>query len=401
MNILYINHYAGSIYHGMEYRPYFLAREWVKLGHNVTILASSYSHIRQKNIVIPEGKNYLKENIDGINYIWFKTPKYKGNGIKRLINIFVFLWQIKSLRYDADLIIASSTYPFDVKVAYKIAKQNNAKLVYEVHDLWPLTLIEINGMPKWHPFILLMQKAEDFAYKHADKVVSLLPKAKEYMVHHGMMPNKFIYIPNGIDIKQIKEPLPNEHQKIINKLREAKDFLIGYAGGIGEANALDYLLTAAKILDKNVAFILMGEGINKEKLLKRLNDEKINNVIFLSAVSKQQVATFLEQMDALYIGWKNLPIYRFGICPNKIFDYMLSKKPIIHSNSLANDLVKEANCGISVLAEDSNAIANAIKEMMFMQKDELAELGKNAYNYVIKYHDYSILANNFLEECFL
>ena len=91
MNILYINHYAGSIYHGMEYRPYYLAREWVRLGHSVTIIASDLSHLRHTNAQIPAGRNYLHETIDGINYIWCRTVPYGENGLKRVINIFSFL----------------------------------------------------------------------------------------------------------------------------------------------------------------------------------------------------------------------------------------------------------------------------------------------------------------------
>ena len=97
MNIIYINHYAGSVEHGMEYRPYYLAREWVKLGHSVTIIASSFSHLRQKNIDIQNGTNYLHETIDGINYIWCKTSAYGANGIKRVFNIFEFLSRVKKL----------------------------------------------------------------------------------------------------------------------------------------------------------------------------------------------------------------------------------------------------------------------------------------------------------------
>src|SRR5688500_14922263 len=97
MNILYINHYAGSIYHGMEYRPYYLAREWIKLGHNITIIAANNSHIRNKNIIIPKPENYLTEYIDGIKYIWCKTPEYSGNGVKRVINIFAFLVKVRKL----------------------------------------------------------------------------------------------------------------------------------------------------------------------------------------------------------------------------------------------------------------------------------------------------------------
>lgn len=418
MNILYINHYAGSLTHGMEYRPYYLAREWVRLGHKVTIVASNYSHIRTQNVVIPDGQNYRHEQIDGIYYIWCKTPPYPENGIKRVINIFTFLHRVKKLipyftqsnkKLDnytfnkPDLVIASSTYPFDTRVAYKIAQKAKAKFVYEVHDLWPLTPMELGGMSKYHPFIYLMQRAEDFAYKYADKVVSLLPKAKDYMQEHGMNPDKFVYIPNGVSVSDHKNNtayLPQSHIEQINQMKQKHQFLIGYLGGMGESNALEYLISAAakiaKASEANIAFVLVGDGACKEQLIKRLQDENITNTYFLPAIKKAEVPDFLSRMDALYIGWHKLPIYRFGICPNKLFDYMLSAKPIIHSVTAGNDLVHEANCGITVPAEDIDAIAKSIKQIAIMPKEKLTELGNNGHEYVIANHDYAHLAQKLL-----
>lgn len=417
MNILYINHYAGSLTYGMEYRPYYLAREWVRLGHNVTIIASNISHLRM-HITIPEGQNYLVEYIDGIRYVWCRTPDYPGNGIKRVINIFNFLRRVKKLipaiikgknipdntnsKFDIpDLVIASSTYPFDTKVASKIAKKTGAKFVYEVHDLWPLTPIELNGMSKIHPFIMLMQRAEDFGYRVADKVVSLLPKAKSYMVEHGLDPNKFVYIPNGVSVadwEQVKESVSEIHLNKINEIKQQYGFLLGYAGGMGESNALDFLLTAAKQLDKNIAVVLIGNGAKKDALLKRVTDENITNVFILPAISKAQIPDFLSRMDSLYIGWNKLSIYRFGICPNKLFDYMLSGKPVVHSVTAGNDLVADAKCGVSVEAESVTAIIKAINMIAVESKVVRDELGENGYEYVKIHHDYKVLAKRFLDE---
>ena len=417
MNILYINHYAGSLEHGMEFRPYYLAREWVRSGHNVTILASNVSHLR-KHIDIPRGQKYLPQTIDGIQYVWCKTPEYSGNGLKRVINIFTFLHRVKKIfheiikgkmlsgtdiqLYKPDLVIASSTYPFDTRVAAAIAKKVNAKFVYEIHDLWPLTPIELSGMSPKHPFIRMMQKAEDFGYRNADKVVSLLPKAKSYMVEHGMTEDKFVYIPNGVSVddwKTAAENIPQEHIESIRQLREKYTFLIGYAGGMGESNALGFLISAAKDINKNIGIVMVGNGSSKNVLQKRLMDENITNICFLPAIGKTQIPDFLKRMDALYIGWNRLSIYRFGICPNKLFDYMLAAKPVIHSVTAGNDLVRDAHCGISTVAEDVTSISKAIDKIANETPADLQWLGEQGHNYVIKHHDYPILAQRFLDEC--
>lgn len=85
------------------------------------------------------------------------------------------------------------------------------------------------------------------------------------------------------------------------------------------------------------------------------------------------VPAFLEQMDVLYIGWQNKPIYRFGISPNKLMDYMMAAKPILQSVTACNDLVQEAHCGISVQAEDADAVVNAVKQFMALDKSELTK----------------------------
>lgn len=421
MNILYINHYAGSLTHGMEYRPYYLAREWVAMGHTVTIIASNYSHIRAQNVSIAKNENYLYENIDGIEYIWCKTLPYSENGIKRVINIFMFLHRVRGLipsfighfQYvknmiikKPDLVIASSTYPFDTKIAYKIAKETNAKFIYEVHDLWPLTPMELGGMSKYHPFIYLMQRAENFGYKHADKVVSLLPKAQHYMHEHGMAEDKFVYIPNGVNIsdwQNYTETMPQSHIEQINQIKHKYKFLIGYAGGMGESNALEYLMSAAvkisQIPEIKIAFVLVGDGICKQQFIARLRDQNIENVFFLPAIKKAEVPDFLNRMDALYIGWHKLSIYRFGICPNKLFDYMLAARPVIHSVTAGNDLVHEARCGISIPSEDVGAIVEAIKQITIMPHDKLKEFGNNGHGYVMANHDYKLLAERFLAKC--
>lgn len=409
MNILYINHYAGSIYHGMEYRPYYLAREWVKAGHKVTIVASNLSHIRNKNIAIADDADYLRENIDGIDYIWCKTTPYGENGLKRVINIFSFLKKVKQLKsefvkqFKPDMVIASSTYPFDTLIANSIARAAGAKFVYEVHDLWPLTPMEVGGMSRWHPFIMAMQWAENFGYKHADKVVSLLPKAKEYMQLHGMSADKFSYISNGVAVNDwlnSQQSMPDEHLKLFQELRAQGKFVLAYAGGMGEANALDYLLDACKLIDPQVALLLVGDGPNKARLIERVQQENLQNVHFMPAIGKMQIPAFLNACDALYIGWNNLPIYRFGICPNKLFDYMLAAKPIIHSVTAGNDLVRDADCGYSVAAEDVSAIAAAINQVSQLAQLERAELGARGKTYVLQQHDYAILAQKFLASVF-
>lgn len=405
MNILLINHYAGSNRHGMEYRPFYLCREWVKMGHSVTIIASSYSHVRTNQPVMKE--KWTHETIDGISYIWVETPLYEGNGVKRVLNILSFVKELYTnaakIVHDIspDVVIASSTYPLDIYPASKIAKLSNAKLIFEVHDLWPLTPMELGNMSRFHPFVVMMQKGENDAYKKADLVVSLLPKANQHMIDHGMKPDKFRFLPNGIvveDWENANEQIPLEHIELISKLRQEGKFLVGYAGGQGIANALEYLIDVAEIMqDKPISFVLVGKGTEREKLIQKVKEKGLGNIHFLPIINKDSIPDFLSRMDALYIGWRRSILYRFGVSPNKLLDYMMASKPIIHSIEAGNDLVKEADCGVSVAPEDPVLIADAIERIYELSDEERQRLGNNGKRYVMENHDYRVLAEKFIE----
>lgn len=388
----------------MEYRPYYLSCEWVRQGHSVTIAASSASHVRR---ITPETKGWLtQENIDGIKYLWFKTPGYSGNGNARAINIFSFIGQLLAhgnwiaQNIKPDVVIASSTYPLDIIAASAITMKSNAKLVFEVHDLWPLSPIELGGMSRKHPFIVLMQWAENFAYRHADKVISMLPKTMEHMIQHGMKPDKFVYIPNGINVAEwqdVARQLPDEHNDVFEELKQLGNFLVGYTGAHGLANVLENFIDAAYMLQKApVTFILVGQGPERESIIKRALARRQTNVIFLPTVEKKMIPAVLEKMDALYIGLKGDPLFRFGVSPNKLIDYMMAGKPVIYAIQSGNDMVAESGCGISIQPEKPQEIVQAVLDLMQLSQEERKGMGQKGKEYVLANHDYRVLAKQFL-----
>ncbi len=402
MNILLINHYAGSPEYGMEYRPYYLAREWVKMGHNITIVGADFSHLRIKQPKVKE------ECIDGIRYVWLETPIYQGNGMGRIKNMLSFLWKLYSrekqinAEYKPDVVIASSTYPLDIYPAHYIAKKYKAKLVFEVHDIWPLTPMEIGHMSKYHPFIMVMQKAENFMCKHVDKLVSILPKAEDHYLEHGLAKGKFVCVPNGIIVDescQNEINIPDIHADLLNGLRKKEKFILGYVGGMAKSNALDTLLqSAVKVKDLPVEIVLVGDGAEKDSLLKKTRENGINNVHFLPSVSKSMVPDLLKQMDALYIGWQESKLYQYGVSANKIFDYMLSGKPILWVGNTGNNPVKDAEVGITVQSNQLDDIVMAIRKLMNMNEDFSNICGKNGLAYVKANHDYKKLAADFIKK---
>jgi glycosyltransferase involved in cell wall biosynthesis len=348
-----------------------------------------------------------EENIDGIDYCWFPTSSYVGNGFGRVNSMLSFtrqLWRRAkriAMDFKPDMVIASSTYPMDIWPAKKIADLAGAKLVYEVHDLWPLSPMELGGMSRWHPFIMWVQWAEDYAYKHADKVVSMLPKTLDYMVSRGMAPEKWAYVPNGVDLVewQSSAELPGDVLTLINTMKSRGLPIVGYAGTHGLANALDVLLDAAALLKGQAQILLVGTGPERERLLKRVATEELDNVVMLPSVPKASIPKLLGQMDIAYIGWHPNPLYRFGISPNKLMDYMMAGKPIVHSVSAGNDPVMEVGCGLTVPPADPAAVAQAVRQLVQLDSQALQKMGSLGKQFVIEHRAYPTLAKQFLKRC--
>lgn len=387
---------------GMEYRPYYLAKEFVKTGHNVSIIGASFSHVRNIQPTVKEDLSL--ELIDNVAYYWIKTPAYRGN-ILRIINILVFILKLYFYRRKIskitkpDLVIASSTYPLDIYAARRISKISGAKLIFEVHDLWPLTPMTIGGYSKYHPYIYLMQRAECYAYKHSYKVISLLGNAREHMVVHGLDPDKFIHIPNGFDRDEyqlMQGNVPVEHLQKIENLKKDGKILIGYTGGHAISNAMHSFVSTAHLFrnDSRVFFVSVGNGPCKKEL--QLQAGNLLNILFLPPVPKKSVHQLLPLFDILYVGFAKSEIHKFGISPNKLIDYMLAAKPVILSAEVENEIVEKVGCGITVPAENPAAIYAAISEMLKLSEAERLEMGSRGRNYALKEMDYKELAGRFL-----
>lgn len=407
MNILYINHYAGSLNMGMEFRPYYLAREWQKKGHNVRILSASYSHLRNHNPNIE--KDFSITEIDGIEYQWIKTREYQGNGVSRIITMLQFCGKIYTNAgkiandFKPDMVIASSTYPMDAYAANRIAKKANCRYIHEVHDMWPITPIELYNMSAKHPFVMIVQHAEDYFCKHADKVVSILPCAKDYFVEHGMKDNKFVYIPNGIELSDWNNPecLPILHKETIQKAHTQGRFVLVFFGSHTKSYSIDYLIKAISEMDQSKLFVaFVGEGNYKTELIKLAEECRISQDCyqFLPAINKQAIPSLLNMCDASYVGAIKNKMFRFGIGMNKLFDAMMGEKPILYAVEAPNNFVEEYQCGVSVEAENVEVLKTGFETLIAMDEHERKLLGQNGKNAVLKYFTYPVLADKFLRE---
>jgi len=396
-NIWIINQTAGKIDSGWGERHYYLSNYWVKNGYNVNIISGSHNHLFTNQPKIEKRKWFTYEEVDKqIQFCWVKTPFYNG-GFKKFYSNFIytlklFFLSIKKLG-KPDIIIVSSMpiFPILNGLFFK-RKFKKARLIIEIRDLWPLTPIHLKGYSKNHPFIKVLRWFEKIAYVKSDKIVSLLPNASKYITKISKDKSKFNYIPNGINESLVdNEALP---LNIINLIPKDK-FIVGYAGTIGFANAMEYLIDASlNIKENNIHFVIVGEGSLKKSYQNRVKNSK--NITFINKIKKTQVQNILKHFDVCYLGRYKSPLYYHGVSYNKYFDYMLAKKPILESSELIRDQVELSGCGIIVPPENKESIISGILKLYKMDKFELETLGNRGYAFVKKYHDYDYLSKLYI-----
>jgi glycosyltransferase involved in cell wall biosynthesis len=407
MIIYYLHHYATPPSSGGVGRPHSLAKELAHLGHRVIVVCAADHHLRSVPAAI-ETLNCIAIE-DGVEYFALSVRPYKDNGVRRLQNILDYCSGIKKLNLfiqkgtlpKPDIVIQSSAPLLAFPNARRLALELAVPIVFEVRDLWPLSLVELAGVSRWHPLVLWMSLIERQAYRQSDAVVSLLPNALEHMRPLGLSADRFFYIPNGINLNDWNDPpvpLPDQHKAVFERLKSVGKTVVVYSGAHGPPNALDQVLDLKKVLgDAEVPyhFVMIGDGVSKPELVARARAERCSFIDFLPRVSKPQSLAVLQLADLYYIGWNDKAIYRFGISPNKISEYMYAQKPTVHAVPETNDPVREANAGISVRPFDPHSLNSTLHTLCAMTPEQRDELGRNGRRYVLENLEWTILARKY------
>lgn len=394
MNVLIINQYAKLPDQPGGSRHYSIARELVRQGHSVTILASSFHHGLRKELKLKQHELHKIEEVDGIQYLWIRTPPYRQNGWARLRNMVAFAWRTWQLRTKPhyrkpDVIVGSSPHLFGALAGYRLAAYYRVPFVLEVRDLWPQSLIDVSGLSPKHPLVLVFAAIEKHLYRRASAVITLLPGAATFIRGRGANPDNIHWIPNGVNL-ELAPPArkPDRHG----------EFRLMYAGTHGEANGLDTIIDAAVLLKQRntgCRVIFVGDGPLKPRLQQRIEDEALDNVTFLDAVPKLQLYELLQSADACLMVLKDSPVFRWGVSPNKLFDYMAAARPIIFSVSTPLNPVREAAAGLTVNPNSAEELAAAVEHILALPPEELWEMGKRGRAYVEEQHDLQKLALRF------
>lgn len=391
-----LNHYAQEPSGGGGTRHFHLAQHLGRNGWAATIIAASVDSVSGAQRLLKD-ENVRLEKIDNVPFLWVRTPVYSGNGGGRMFNMLAYLFRclLKKTTQSLprpDVVIGSSVHPFAALAGMLLARRFKVPFIFEVRDLWPQTLIDMGRLPEKSLITWLLRKLEILLYKESSRVITLLPFASEYIVPLGVSLDRIVWIPNGVDLSLFPgKEMPHQ--------QNSKEFTLMYFGAHGQANGLENLLMALRIvedkkIDVKITLRLIGEGPSKASLVSLAQELNLESVIFEPSVAKFQIPVVAAQADAFVIVVRDLPnLYKYGISMNKLFDYLAAERPIIIASAAANNPVEDAGCGFTVRPDNAPELANAIVEMVRLPIAERAQLAHAGREYVEKNHSFEKLAS--------
>jgi colanic acid biosynthesis glycosyl transferase WcaI len=326
-----------------------------------------------------------REVIDGIQVTRLPLyPSHNRSGIMRAANYITFaisaaLYGVFFAR-SANVIYAYHP-PLTVGIAAVLIKFfRRISVVCDIQDLWPDTL-SATGMVKSTRVLSLVARICSWVYEHTDQIVVLSPGFKRLLVCRGVPESKLTVIynwSNELSIQDTSDSLP------FNLSATAGFFKILFAGNIGKAQGLDVVLEAASLLKgkhSNILWIMLGEGLEVERLKAEAVKQSLSNIVFIPRVSMTDAAHWMRSADVLLVHLKRDPLFEITI-PSKIQAYMNVGKPQLAAlDGDAADLVRRASAGIVVQPENPEELADAALYLSCMPRTDLEQMGYNAKNY--------------------
>lgn len=383
-HIWIMNHYAGDMYFDRGGRHYNFAKYLKQAGYEPVVFCANSKHGPAETWFPDDAlwHEHAAEEI-GVPFVFVKARTYTGNGKQRVLNMLDFYRNVKKTvkEYAAkhgkpDVIYASSVHPLTLVAGIQLAKRFGVKCVCEVRDLWPESIVAYGIAGPRNPAVFALRRLEKWIYKKSDAIVFTCEGSYDYIVEQSwekQIPrSKVHYINNGVDLEAFQynlERCPIEDPDLDNP----DTIKIVYTGSIRLVNNLGALLDAAKrVEDPKVRFLIWGSGDQLPALQQRIRDEGIDNVVFKGHVEKKYVPSIVSQADYNYINGADNDIFRFGISPNKLFDYFAAGKPVLMYMRVKYNPAERFSCGL--ICESQEELDTHLKQIPEIPKDKYTAL---------------------------
>ena len=389
MKILYIHQYFKTPSEPGGTRSYWMAKELINKGHEVTIMSSKD---------LRDNKREIKK-IDGIQVIYLNEDYDQSMSVFRRLKSFLgFVWKStkEAIKYkNIDLVFATST-PLTVGIpALYLKWLKKTPYIFEVRDLWPEVPIQM-GAIKNHVLIWLTKFFEKTIYKNAKHVIALSPGMQDGVVKY-IPKEKTSMIPN---MAKKDEFWPRDKDVVLEKKLGLKpnSFKVIHFGALGLANGANTIIESAKFLrdDNTVEFLFVGGGATEEELKQECQKNRLENVKFLGRFPMKETSEIVNLSDISIVSFKDLPIL-YTNSPNKLFDSLSAGKPIIvNSAGWTKDMVEKYNCGYYV---DPNQPQDLVDKVKYLQNHHniIKVMGLNSRKLAEEKYDKSILSKQFAE----
>ncbi len=415
MKIWLINHYASNMFRDKAGRHYWFAQQLKKRGFDAAVFCSTTLVSGEELLKTGKSKSVEKET-EGIPFVFVRTVPSQGNGIARIKNWVLFYKNLfpvaKAYAKEhgkPDVIVASSVHPLTMVAGIRIAKKMKIPCICEIRDLWPEAIFQFGKAKENSLLGKILIKGEHWIYKNADALIFTKEgdtdylKEKRWTTEQGgdIELAKCYYINNGVDISACEERSRTMRLEDSDLDDETK-FNVTYVGTIRPVNNVGNLLDAAKILNEtggyeDVRFLIYGDGNQLSDLCDRVKNEGLENVKLKGFVNRQYVPYILSKSAVNILNYAQSQYnWSRGNSSNKLFEYMVSGKPIISTVQMGYSIIKRYDCGVELMEDTPDALAKEIMRFHDLDREERDRIGMNAREGVNDF-DFGILTEKLIQ----
>ncbi len=397
MHILFITHYYPPESNAPANRVSELAAEWVRTGHKVTVVTCTPSHPGGRPFPGYRNPAIYREDLAGVDVIRVGTFLAANQGtVRRSLNYLSFLastlWHRR--RYPrVDVVISTSPQFFAGLAGAFVARHQKCPWIFEVRDIWPESVSAVAAMGSGG-VIRVLEHIESWAYQTADQVVAVSPAFTDHIENRGALRRPVKIVENGVDLALFSSADGSDFRK----RHGLQDKLVfGYVGTHGMAHALQTVLFAAELTrdDEKIAYLMVGSGAEREKLLAIKEERGLSNVVMLDHQPRSAMPEIWAATDVSLVVLRRSPLFH-RVIPSKMFEAMAMARPILLAvDGQARRLLEAGDCGVFVEPEAPEALAFAIRRLAADERLR-RDLGERGKAFVERNYDRTVLAHRYL-----
>jgi glycosyltransferase involved in cell wall biosynthesis len=397
VNILFLSHYFPPEVNAPAARTHEHCREWVKAGHEVTVVTCAPNH--PAGVVYDGYRNKLRheEWRDGIRVIRLWTFLAANEGfLRRTVNYASYM--LSSLLAApflpaADVVISTSPQFFCGLAGYGVSRIKRAPWILEIRDLWPETISAVGAVHNT-PLLRALEAIETWAYRHADKVVALTQAFRDHIQARGVPSSRVEVVTNGVDLSLFQRE--SRDDVLVRQLGLDGKFVVGYLGTHGLCHKLETVLEAAKLLehDRRIGFLLVGGGAERARLLELKERMGLANLVMLEQQPRDRVPQLWSVVDVGLVLLRRSDLFK-TVIPSKIFEAMAMERPIVLGvEGESRRIVEEAGAGIPITPESAEELARAVVALAD-DPERARQMGRKGRRHAEQAYDRRVLAARF------